>query len=230
MVDVQTMGETITQAFHGLWTGVVQNFLPDFLAAIIIFVAGWIVGALVGRVVTGLIKAVQLDKALRGAGIEDILARGGFVLDSGRFIGGLVKWFVIITFLVASLDVLGLPQVNVFLSDVVLGYLPRVFVAVFILLSGAVIAEMLQNIVSGTAKAAEITSAGLLGKVARWSIWIFAILAALYQLDVAAAFMQTLFTGIIIAVSLAVGLAFGLGGQEVARDYLIRVRDEIEKR
>lgn len=227
---IETWREVLTESFQNLWVGVVEDFLPDFLAAVVIFIVGWIIAALIGRIVAGLIKAVKLDKALRGAGLEDLLARGGFVLDSGRFIGGLVKWFVIIIFLVASLDVLGLRDVNEFLREVVLGYLPQVFVAVFVLLAGAVIAEALQNVVTGAAKAASITSAALLGKITRWSIWVFAALVALSQLGVAADFMQTLFTGIIVAVSLALGLAFGLGGQEVARDYLVKVRDEIEKR
>lgn len=226
---IETWGEVLTASFQGLWIGVVQEFLPGFLAAIIIFIFGWIFGSIVGRVVSQVVKAVKLDKALRGAGVEDLLSRGGFVLNSGYFIGALVKWFIIVAFLVAALDVLGLTEVNVFLREVVLGYLPQVFVAVFIILVGAVIAEALQNIVVGAAKAAEISSAALLGTISRWAIWVFAILAALFQLGIAATFVETLFTGIVIAISLALGLAFGLGGQGVAKDYLEHVRDEVKK-
>ena len=82
--------------------------------------------------------------------------------------------------------------------------------------------------VAGSAKAASLHAAGFLGKVARWSIWIFAILAALAQLNVAAAFVQTLFTGVVIAASLAIGLAFGLGGQSSAARYLEHLQSEIK--
>ncbi len=224
---LETWSDVLSRSFQELWVGLIKGFLPNFLAAVIIFILGWIVGALLGRVVAQIIRSLKVDKALRGAGIEDVLRRANISLDSGAFIGGLVKWFVIVAFLLASLDVLNLTEVNNFLSEVVLGYLPQVIVAVLILLAAALIAEAMQHVVVSSAKAAEIKAAHLLGTVTRWSIWVFALLAALSQLKIAPAFMQTLFTGIVIAFSLAVGLAFGLGGQEAAARYIERVRDEI---
>ena len=101
--------------------------------------------------------------------------------------------------------------------------------AVLILLIAALIAEVMQRIVTGSAKAADIASARFLGSVTRWAIWLFAILAALSQLNVAGAFVETLFTGIVIAISLAIGLAFGLGGQEAAARYIEHLRKDIPK-
>ncbi|PCI29108.1 hypothetical protein COB55_02860 [Candidatus Wolfebacteria bacterium] len=226
---VETWSEVLAISFQNLWAGVIA-FLPNLVVAIIIFILGWIVGVLLGRIVAQIIKALKVDNALRGAGLEDLLSRGNFALDTGRFVGALVKWFVIIAFLVASLDVLGLNEVNVFLREVVLGYLPQVFIAVFIILVGAVIADALQRVVVGAAKAAEISSANFLGALTRWSIWVFAVLAALFQLGVAGPFVQTFFTGVVIAVSLAVGLAFGLGGQEHAGKWLSSIEKEIKSR
>jgi len=226
---LETWSEVLSYSFQQLWVGIVQDFLPEFLAALIIFVLGWIVGVLLGRVAEQVIKSLRLDNALKTAGAEDLISRAGFSLDSGRFIGGLVKWFIIIAFLVASLDVLGLTQVNSFLREVVLDYLPQVFVAVFIILVAAVLADVLQHLVSGTAKAAGISSARLLGTITKWSIWIFAVLAALFQLGIAPIFMQTLFTGVVVALSIGFGLAFGLGGQDAAKGYLEHVRKEIKR-
>lgn len=226
---LETWTAVLTRSFQDLWLGVV-DFLPNLIVAVVIFVVGWLIGAGLGRIVAQIVRSLKVDSALRSAGLEDVLARAGFGLDSGKFLGALVKWFIVIVFLVASLDVLGLNQVNGFLRDVVLGYLPQVIVAVLILLVAAVIAEVMQNIVVGAAKAAHIRSAHFAGSVTRWAIWIFAILAALSQLNVATAFVQTLFTGIVVAISLAIGLAFGLGGQEAAARYLERVRGEIANR
>lgn len=226
---VETWSEVLATSFQDLWAGVI-TFLPNLVVAIIIFILGWIVGVLLGRIVAQIIKSLKVDSVLRNTGLEDLLSRGSFVLDTGRFIGGLVKWFVIIAFLVASLDVLGLNEVNVFLREVVLGYLPQVFIAVFIVLVGAVIADALQRVVVGAAKAADISSANFLGALSRYAIWVFAILAALYQLGVAGPFVQTLFTGVVIAISLAVGLAFGLGGQEHASKWLSSVEKEIKSK
>jgi hypothetical protein len=226
---LQTWTEVLQQSFQDLWIGIVE-YVPSLIVAAIIFVIGWIIGSVLGRVVNQIVGSLKVDNALRSAGLEDTFNRAGFSINSGAFLGGLVKWFIVIVFLVASLDVLGLNQVNIFLQTVVLLYLPQVIVAVLILLVAAVIAELARNLVSGAAKAAHMMSANFLGSVAKWSIWIFAILAALNQLGVATAFVQTLFTGVIVAISLAFGLSFGLGGQDAAARYLEKLRNEVKEK
>lgn len=221
-----TWADVLSQSFQNIFYGLV-SFVPNIVIAIIIFIVGWLVGVGVGRVVEQIINALRVDQALKATGIEKVLSRAGFALSSGKFLGFLVKWFFIIVFLVASLDVLHLTTVNLFISDVVLGYLPQVIVAVLILLVAAVLAESARRVVEGSAKAASLHAAGFLGKVAQYAIWIFAFLAALAQLNVATGFVQTLFTGVVIAVSLAVGLAFGLGGQKAAERYIDRLGSEI---
>lgn len=223
---LETWAEVLSRSFQNLSVGII-DFIPALIVAIVIFIIGWLIGGGLGRVIAQIVRSLKVDNALRSAGLEEVLGRAGFSLDSGRFLGGLIKWFVIIVFLVASLDVLGLNQVNNFLGVVVLTYLPRVIVAVLILLVAAVIAEVMQNVVVGAAKAAQMRSAHFLGSVTRWAIWIFAVLAALDQLNVATAFVQTLFTGVVVAFSLAVGLAFGLGGQDAASRYLEKMRKEV---
>ncbi|MEX0917230.1 MAG: hypothetical protein WDZ90_01785 [Candidatus Paceibacterota bacterium] len=223
---IETWTEVLTRSFQDLWLGIV-DFIPSIVVAIVIFLVGWLIGAGLGRVVAQVVQSLKVDNALRSAGLEEVTNRAGFSLNSGSFLGGLVKWFVIVVFLVAALDVLGLTQVNIFLQEVVLLYLPQVIVAVLILLVAAVIADVARNVVVGGAKAAGMDSARFLGSVTRWAIWIFAILAALNQLSVATAFVQTLFTGVVVALSLAVGLAFGLGGQDAAARYIEKLRSEI---
>jgi hypothetical protein len=223
---LQTWGNTITGAFQNIWAGV-ANLLPNLVAAIVIVIIGWIIGSLVGKLIAHIIKAVKLDTALEQAGFGRVVQRAGFNLNSGRFIGGLVEWFIIIAFLVAAFDVLGLTQVNVFLQSVVLLYLPQVIVAVLILLVSVVIADALSKVVVGSARAAGVRSANFLGAITKWAIWIFAILAALVQLGIAVGFIQTLFTGVVVALSLAFGLSFGLGGQEAAARYVEKTRQEI---
>ncbi len=221
-----TWADVLSQSFQNLFYGLVA-FVPNLVIAVVIFIVGWLVGVGVGRVVEQIVNALRVDQALKATGLEKVLSRAGFGLSSGKFLGALVKWFFIIVFLVASLDVLHLTTVNLFISDVVLGYLPQVIVSVLILLVAAIVADAARRVVEGSARAAQLHAAGFLGKVAQYSIWIFALLAALAQLNVATAFVQTLFTGVVIAVSLAVGLAFGLGGQKAAEHYIDRLQSEI---
>lgn len=226
---IQTWGNVLSNSFQNIGLGL-ANFVPNLFVAIVIFIIGWIVGSLIGKVVAQAIRSLKIDNALRSAGIGDLVSKAGFNLDSGTFVGELIRWFFIIVFLVASLDVLGLNQVNQFLQDRVLNYLPQVIIAVFILLISVVIAEAMQKIVVGSAKAANIKSANFLGIATKWAIWIFAILAVLMQLEIAVSFIQTLLTGVIIAFSLAIGLSFGLGGQEAAARYIEKIRHEIADR
>lgn len=223
----QVWADAIQQSLYTMLYGVV-TFIPNLLLAIIIFVIGWFIGVWLGWVIAQAVRAIKVDQALRSAGVDSIVSRAGYRLDSGAFLGALVKWFVIAVFLVASLQVLGLTQVNLFLQAVVLSYMPRVIIAVLIILVAAVIADVAQGAVVGAARAAGVRSAGFAGTVARWAIWIFAILAALDQLGVTP-FIQTLFTGVVVALSLAFGLAFGLGGQDAAARAIERARGEMKR-
>lgn len=225
---LEIWGDVLLRSFQDIGLGIVA-FLPKVLLAVVIFLAGWVVGSLLARAVARVIDVLRIDNVLEGAGIGLLVSRAGFKLNAGKFLGMLVEWFVVVAFLVASFDVLGLNQVNVFLQQVVLLYLPQVIVAILVLLVAGVVAEALEKLVVGAARAADLSSANFLGSVTRWSIWIFAILTALYQLGVATPFVETLFTGFVVAVSVAVGLAFGLGGQEAAAKLIERTRKELSE-
>lgn len=222
-----TWADTLNSSFQNLFYGLVA-FIPNLIVAIVIFIIGWLIGVGLGRVVAQIVDALQVDQALRAAGVDRVVSRAGFTLSAGRFLGFLVKWFFIIVFLVAALGVLHLDQVNMFITQVVLGYLPQVIVAVLILLVAAVVAQAAERVVTGSAKAAHLNAAGFIGNIAKWAIWIFAILAALSELQVATQILQPLFTGIVIAIALAFGLSFGLGGQAAAARYIEHLRAEIK--
>lgn len=225
---VNTWSEALGASFQGLWAGVVA-FVPNLIVAVIIFILGWVIGVIVGRGVEQLFRSIRVDEALKKTGANEVMHRGGMTLNSGAFVGALVKWFIILVFLIASFDVLGLAQVNDFLQGVVLSYLPKVIVAVLVLLVAGVLGDTMQRVVSSSARAAGIRSAGMLGAVTRWVIWIFAFLVALSHLGIAAPFFQTLFTGLIIALALGFGLAFGLGGQQAAADFIQKMRHEMNE-
>lgn len=223
---IQTWADVLSQSFQEVWTNFAV-FVPNIIVALIILAIGWLVGLILGKLVKQLVDALKIDSALRNAGLEEFANRGGFKVSAGGFLGWLVKWFVIIVFLVTALEVLGLSQVNAFLYGTVLLFLPKVIVAVLILLVSVVIAEFVRDVIVGAARTAGINGANFLGGVAKWAIWIFAFLAALGQLGVASAFLQTLFAGFVVAMALAFGLAFGLGGRDAAARFLEKLRTEL---
>jgi small-conductance mechanosensitive channel len=226
---LQTWSDVLVSSFQDLWQELIA-YVPNILVSIIIFVVGWVFASLVGKWIASLIRSLKLDSVLQSIGVQDLVNRAGYRLDTGAFFGALVKLFIIVVFLIAALDVLGLQQINSFLEEVVVSYIPNVIAAAIILLLAAVIADILKNIVMGSAQAAGILYADLLGGITKWAIWVFAILAAFNQLNIGAVFAQTLFTGLVAMLALAGGLAFGLGGRDAAARYIERLKEDISKR
>lgn len=222
---VDALGLSIISTGYG-----VIAIVPKIVGAVVLFAIGWIIGLLIEKIIESIFKSLKVDTLLKNAGLDDVMKRTGHPLNSGIFVGALVKWFIIIAFLVASFDVLNLNQVSAFLKDVVLAYLPQVIVAVLILMVAVMVAEAMQKIVMASARAAHVKSAHLLGVITRWAIWIFAILTALLQLGIAPALIQTVVMGIIAGGALAFGLAFGLGGKEHASTIIEDTLKKLEER
>lgn len=226
MTFINTWGGMFGESLINLWYGFI-SFVPGLLGAIILFIIGWILGAIVGKAVAQVINALKVDKLFESAGANTFLDRAGIKLNVGGFVGGIVKWFIIIVFLMASLQIIGLTQVNDFLREAVLYYLPKVIVASFVLVIATVIADAMQKLINASAKAVNIRSANMLGSITKYAIWIFAFIIALAELGIASAFMQILFTGFIAALAIALGLAFGLGGRDAAARAIDRVSDNM---
>lgn len=219
----------VTGPLNDVWGGVAK-FIPKLIVALIIFIIVWWIGAILGRVVAQFIRAIKLDNALKGVGVDATLAKGGFNLDTGAFFGTLVKWFFIIVGLLAAVDVVELQGVRDFLAMVVGKFLPNVIIAALILVVGALIAHAVQRLVTGSAKAADVPSSQLMGGFAKWSIWVLAIIIALGQVGIAGDYMRTLFTGLVAFLVLAGGLSFGLGGRDAAARYIERLRKDINEK
>lgn len=225
MVFIQNWGDSITSALLNVGNGVIV-FVPKLLFAVVIFAIGWVLAALVEHIVESIFKSIKVDSLLKSAGFEDVMKRAGHNLNSGRFVGSLCKWFIIVIFLMASFDIMNLTQVNIFLGSVV-GYLPNVIVAVLILMVSAVVANAMQKLVVASAKSGHIKSAELAGRIVKWAIWIFAVLTALITLGIAPGLIQMIITAIFAGAALAIGLSFGLGGKEVAQKWIERTSQHI---
>ncbi len=215
MMFIQSWGDAFNGSLMGLWAGFI-SFVPSLLGAIILFIVGWIVGTVIGKAIAQVLSALKLDKLFESAGASDLMNRAGLKLNVGGFLGGVVKWFIVVVFLMASLEIMGLTQVNDFLREAVLFYLPKVIIASLVLIIATVISDTMKKLVEASAKAANVRSANMLGSVVKYAIWTFAFIIALSELGIASSFMQILFTGLIAALAIACGLAFGLGGKDAA--------------
>jgi len=221
------MLEILLDSLKTIWQSFI-GFLPTLLAALIVFIIGWLISVFLGKVANRIIRAIKLDTLLTKLGFKKVLAKAKLRLDSGRFFEELVKWFFIIVFLMAAVDILGLREVTLFLKSV-LFYLPSVIIAAIILLAAVIIANFIQRLVKASVDAAGLSSSGTIGAIAKWAILIFGFIIALTQLGIATTLIQTIVIGLIAMLALAGGLAFGLGGKDHAARILEKLRHDLEK-
>lgn len=223
---LQTWGDVIVASLQQVWASV-ANFVPLLIGALVVFIIGWIIAVSLGKLVEQIVRALKVDHFLSKLDMDRTIERAGWKLNSGGFLGGLVKWFLIIVFLLAAVNILGLTQVSDFLRDVLL-YIPNVVVAAMILIIAALVSVTVERLVRGSVEAAGYKGA-LVGVVARWAIWVFAFVAALLQLGIATTLLQTVVTGLVAALAIAFGLAFGLGGKEAAAAFIEKMRGELRR-
>lgn len=224
----QTWADVFTSSLQNVWLGF-ANFVPNLIVAILIFVLAWVLGSLLGKAVKELFSSIKLDKFLASIGLDEMSQKAGVSFSASRFLGAVVQWFIIIVGLIVALDVVGLRELNGILRSVVTEFLPRVVVASVILIAAAYLSHFVSKVISAGAKSVDAgKNSTMFGAIAKYAIWIFAFMLALSQLGIGAALFQTIFTGVVIMLALAGGLAFGLGGKEHASRFLDKISNEIK--
>jgi len=216
---------TIT-ALQDLWAGFL-SFMPKLLGALIVFIIGWIISIWVGKLISEILKRLKFDKIFEKTKWDEALEKADMKMSMSGFLGGLVKWILIIVFLLAAVEILGFSQFSAFVTSIV-AWLPNLVVAAAIFVVAVVVADIAEKLIK--AVVGKITSkyAGFVGSIVRWSIWIFALLAILSQLGVASDIIQILVSGFVALIVISSALAFGLGGKDVAREILEGMKNKLK--
>ena len=215
------------QALQNLWQGFL-SFIPVLVGAIIIFVIGWFVSVGVGKLITEILKRIKFNQIFEKEGWKSALEKAEIKVDASGFIGAIVKWILVIVFLLAAVDILGLVQFAGFLKSV-LAYLPNVIVAALIFVVTVILVDIVEKVVRAAVESIKVGYGAMVSAVIKWSIWVFALLAILHQLGIARPFMETLFTGLVAMLVISLGIAFGLGGKEVAAEILQDVKRKLKE-
>lgn len=224
MIALQ-QGSVYLSSLQAFWFGL-GTWLPQAILAIIIFIILVVVAVLLGKAIAHLVNLTRVNRLFENTGFKKAVNHAGYQLNIGNFIGWLIKWSLILVFLVGFLEQLGLPTATMFLAQIVM-FLPRVIIAVLILVFGSVLAEFVAKIVSGSTRVANVASSNFVGSVSKWAIWIVTILFVFNDLGIGSALIQTLWTGIVAGLALAFGLSFGLGGRDHAAKVLDKVSNAI---
>jgi hypothetical protein len=206
--------ETLMASFRDAFS-MILSAIPRILGFIVVVAIGWFVSSILARAVMGLLKAIRFDELMQKSGLSDFTNKMGTGTDSAGIVAGLVKWLVRIVVLLVAFGVLGLPAVADVMRQLLL-WLPNLVVAIFVLFIGGIAARALGNIVRGATAESGFSNPETLANVTRTTVWAFAIVVAINQLGIATNLINTLFTGFVGALAVALGLAFGLGGRDLA--------------
>jgi hypothetical protein len=215
VTTVSSWGDAI---FLGI-SNAVNTFLaaiPQVIGALLILLIGWILSYVLARITTGALKRIGTDRLFAEHGARVYGSQAGQFTPS-IVAGEIVKWIVRLIFLVAAANVLGMPQVSQLLNDILL-WIPNLIVAAIVLLVAPLLARFVRGLIEVGAGNMGFSNAPLLGRIAEVAIVAFAVLIAVNQLGIAADLVNILFIGVVGSAALAFGLAFGLGGRDVAAE------------
>jgi hypothetical protein len=195
------------------------RFFPNFLTALIILVIGIVISGVFRILFSRIFSTVKLDKLSDRIGMSGILQKGGIKDPLSKLLANIIGWLALFTFIILSLSALKIPSVEQLLEKFFL-YLPNVFVAVLIIFFG----YLLSNFLGRTALIASVNAglkiSGLLGKTVKLAVFLLAVTMALEQLGIGKGTIVIAFAIIFGGIVLALSIAFGLGGRDIAKEYL----------
>lgn len=193
------------------WGGVFLGWIPHLVSAIIAFVIGWIIALILKSIITGVLKALGLNRKIERSRAEGAIHK--LTLDPSASIGSFVYWLAMIVTILVSVEYLQIPVLTDFVTRIY-NYIPNIIGAILILLVALAISASLSAIIlrwMGETITGKVVSGTI--PVVILSIAGFAILE---QLKVAPIIISTTYIALIGSVSLASALAFGIGGRDVA--------------
>lgn len=198
---------------------------PPIFWSGLVFLAGLFASKWLGVISASFLEQIRLNQLLKRLGLEEALSKADIRLNAPQFFGRIVKWFFITFFLMVSLEIVGLSQFSQLLEKV-LGYFPNIFVAALIFIVAAFLTDLAQKLVIGNLDKEKLTYSRFLGKALSCAIWILAVLAILYQLEIVPTLILALFVGVMAIFVLILGISFGLGGKDLA----VKILKELEEK
>ena len=183
--------------------------LPNLLYAIIIVLIGVLVARLLQAVVNRFIK--NLHRLIPGkkwqSGLKQIRPE-----RSGQLMGKIVYWTIIVFFLTAATEVLGLPIITSWLSGLGL-YLPNILIAAAIIFLGVIGGRLLRDIITTASGTVVLIYGHILGRLAQYGIILITIMIAVEQVGINVAILTGVIDILLAAILFGAALAFGLGAR-----------------
>ncbi|GIW65783.1 MAG: hypothetical protein KatS3mg094_302 [Candidatus Parcubacteria bacterium] len=201
------------------------NFIPNLILALLFILLGYLIGWVFETFIKYIVAKLSINKYLIDLGFGKFLEKSNVELRAEIFLGKLVFWLIFLVFLVSAFDILGLSSFSQLLNEII-RFLPRALVAGLIFVLAIFLGDLIKRLVYVFLRGIETKGAELGSDIIYYVIVIFGLILSLNQLGIATDVFNILLFGMALAFALAIGLSFGLGGQDVARDFLHRLRDK----
>ena len=203
----------------------IMEFLPRLAAALGILMVGFVIAKMVERGTDVGLHRIGFDRWMREGGVTEALERAGTTLDPSSVLAKLVFWMVMLLVIILGANALGITAISVLFCEL-LGYIPSVIAAVIVLTLGILLGEFIKDLILASAGA--LPGAVTMARAGKGAIVLLSVFMALDQLDIAQDIVLVFFIAVVGAAALAAGIAFGLGGRDVAaeitRDWYTRNR------
>lgn len=222
-VTIQSLTESVTAVVSNSLL-LLAGFIPRLIGGLVILAVGLIIAIVVHRAVTTIAKVLKVEVFLKRYGVTHVDG-----VPWSEVVAELARWAVIVVFLIPVFEAWGISGTTTVLNQI-LGYIPNVVVAVIIGILGLVFAKLAHDVTFSATRSLGADTAHTVALIARWAIVVFTALVVLNQLGIAQELIRILFTGLVALLALAGGLAFGLGGQETAKDILNSLRQRFLKK
>jgi hypothetical protein len=199
--------------------------LPDFTWALVIIIFGWAISNRIKALAVSFFNKLRLNQILKSLGWEAFFDRFDTKMNFSKFFGIIIETYFFLLFLVISIDVLKFETIGGIIGRIV-EYYPNIFIAMIIFIATVYIADFSKKIVVGNLEKEKITYSNFLGDIISTGSWVLAILAILYQLQIVQTLVLAIFIGVIALIVISLGLAFGIGGKDMAK----KILDDIENK
>lgn len=202
--------------------------LPDLVLILVVFIFGCLLAIWLGHLTSRLLRKIRIDQLFQKNSWKRGLEQSGIKSNLSDMGGWIVRWLLILLFLSMATEALSLPGIANFIMAIV-RWLPNLLIAMLIFIVATILADAAGNIIRISINWIDTSYAFVAEKFTRWGIWGLAILVILKQIGIVPEMTTILFQGLIYFLVLSFGLAFGLGGQEVAKDFLKSLGNKIKK-
>ena len=219
--------QSLINAFNNVFASI-YDFIPSLIAAILVFIIGVLIANWCKKIIIKIFRTINLGKAVQNKALDCFLKEADIKKSIEAILGGIVKWLLVLIFAMASANILGLSTISNVLNRI-LGYIPNIFSAIFVLFVGIILAGFVEKLVKGLVGQLDRKTGRLFAKIASYLMMVFASLAAFNELGIAKELINILFVGLVSTLSLAFGLAFGLGAKDIVAQFLNEWYQKLKK-